>query len=295
MELRCLRYFVATAETGSVSAAAELLHLTQPGLSRQLRQFERQLGVDLFDRARGRLTLSVAGRAVLPSARDLLARADAFQAAAAFHAEGRLHRLTIGGPTVTITDVVAPFIATLASDDPVTDVVGADGHTPIETLRLGADLAIGTSSPPEPYGSRPLAVLPVWAYVRRDHPWAGRRTVPLGELLREALILLPTTFTARQSLDAAVAGAAAMYGSVTETANGTVAQALAAAGRGVAVASDDARFDLAPLAVDLGDDRQLHIRLVAVWDSRHAAATTIERFAGRLGAFVRGRYGAPEA
>jgi hypothetical protein len=49
---------------------------------------------------------------------------------------------------------------------------------------------------------------------------------------------------------------------------------------------------LAPLAVDLGD-RLLSIRLVAVWDSRHAAATTVEGFARRLGGFVRSRYDAP--
>ena len=52
MELRHLRYFVATVEAGTVSAAAGRLHLTQPGLSRQLRQLELDLGVELFERSR---------------------------------------------------------------------------------------------------------------------------------------------------------------------------------------------------------------------------------------------------
>jgi DNA-binding transcriptional LysR family regulator len=116
--------------------------------------------------------------------------------------------------------------------------------------------------------------------------------VTLAELLGQPLIGLPAAFTARQSLEAAVAEVGATYGSLVEAANGTVAQALSAAGRGIAVASDDARFGLAPLAVDLGD-RLLSIRLVAVWDSRHAAASTIEGFARRLGGFVRSRYDAP--
>lgn len=291
MELRHLRYFVATAEAGTVSGAAQRLHLTQPGLSRQLRQLERDLGVGLFDRSAGRLELSATGRSLLPQARDLLHRADALKAAASFHAAGRLERLTIGAPAVTLTDVVAPFIATLAPDDPTTDVRGADGLTPAETLRQGADLAIGTVSAPAPLHEAPLAVLPVWAYVPAGHPWASRTAVPLGELLEEPLILLPPTFTARQALDAANTGMS--YKSITEAANGTVAQALSAAGRGIAVASDDPRFGLVPLAVDLGRKR-LSIRLRAVWDSRHPAAATLERFANRLGRFIRDRYDAPE-
>ena len=53
MELRTLRYFAQVVEAGTVSAAAEALHVTQPGLSRQLRQLERELGIPLFDRMAG--------------------------------------------------------------------------------------------------------------------------------------------------------------------------------------------------------------------------------------------------
>ncbi|MEU4419889.1 LysR family transcriptional regulator [Actinoplanes sp. NPDC024001] len=292
MELRHLRYFVATAEAGTVSGAAERLHLTQPGLSRQLRQLERDLGVPLFDRSGGRLELSTTGRALLTQARDLLQRADALRVAAAFHAQGRLDRLTIGAPTVTLTDVVSPFIATLAPEDPTVGVAGADGLNPAETLRLGADLAIGTVRPAPPLLCLPLAVLPVWAYVHEGHTWAGRSAVPLSDLLAEPLIVLPPAFTARQSLDAAAAASGAGAATVIEAANGTVAQALAAAGRGIAVVSDDPRFGLVPVAIETGGGR-LSIRLVAVWDSRHAAAATIAEFAGRLGRFVRRRYDAP--
>ncbi|AEV84976.1 LysR family transcriptional regulator [Actinoplanes sp. SE50] len=292
MELRLLRYFVATAEAGTVSAAAVRLHLTQPALSRQLRLLERALGVALFDRTGRRLDLSTTGRALLPLARDVLTRVDALRVAAAVAASGRLERLTIGAPTVTLTDVVSPFIATLAPEDPNADVLDADGLSPVETLRLGADLAIGTVRAADPFRSLPLAVLPVWAYVTTDHPWSGRPAVTLTELLTATLIVQPPAFTARQSLESAVAAAGATYTSSIETANGTVAQALAAAGRGVAVASDDPRFGLVPLPVDVGG-RRLSIRLAAVWDSRHAAAPTLESFAARLGAFIRARYSAP--
>ncbi|WP_433830845.1 LysR family transcriptional regulator [Actinoplanes sp. CA-015351] len=279
---------MAIAEAGTVSGAAGRLHVTQPSLSRQLRQLERELGVDLFDLVGRRLSLSAAGRTLLPLARDVLGRADALRVAAAFHAQGRLARLTIGAPAVTLTDVVAPFIAGLAADDPNIDVLGADGLSPAETLRLGADLAIGTAHATDPFRSLALAVLPVWAYVPPSHRWAGRGSVALADLLGEPLIVLPPSTTARQALQSAMPD----FSNFIEAANGTVAQALAAAGRGIAIASDDPRFGLVPLAVDLGD-RRLSIRLVAVWDARHAAAGTIEQFAGRLGLFVRRRYDAP--
>lgn len=290
MELRHLRYFVATVEAGSVSAAAVRLHLTQPGLSRQLRALEHELGVTLFDRPGGRLVPTRTALALVPSARSLLGRAAAFEAAAAFHARGRMETLTIGAPTVTLTDVVSPFIATLAEDDPRADVLDADGLSPIETILRGADLAIGTTTVSHPYAALPLAVLPVWAYVPDSHRWAARSRVGLVELLTEPLIGLPPTFTARESLETAAAEAGMTYPSLVEASTGTVAQALAAAGRGVAVVSDDPRFGLVPLAVDAGE-RPLCIRLVAVWDSREPAAATIADIARRLGGFVRERYG----
>ncbi|OXM67562.1 LysR family transcriptional regulator [Amycolatopsis sp. KNN50.9b] len=292
MELRHLRYFVVTCEAGTVSRAAQLLHITQPSLSRQLRQLEEELGADLFDRAGRRMTPSRVGRALLADARDVLERAEALKTAATFHAHGRIDRLTIGAPTVTLTDVVAPFIATLAPEDPTIDVLGADGLSAVETLARGADLAIATAAPRAPYRSRRLAVLPVWAYVPERHPWRGRGSVPLAEVLEEQVIILPPAFTARQSLDAALLELGTTYARVIEAANGTVAQAHAAAGRGVALVSDDPRFGLVPLRVRTGE-RRLEIKLTAAWDARHKAAATLETFAHRLGDFVGERYGQP--
>ncbi|GAA1165935.1 LysR family transcriptional regulator [Nocardioides aquiterrae] len=290
MQLRHVRYFVATADAGSVSAAAARVHVTQPALSRQLRLLEQDLGVALFDRSAGRLALSRTGRALLPAARDLLASADALQRRAAFHAGGGLERVTIAAPTVTLTDIVSPFVATMSSDDPVVDVLQGDGRTTAELLRSGADLAIGTQRPPAPLSSRPLAVLPVWAYVSAADPWAERDRVSLADLLTRPLVVVPPAFAAREALDTAVAARGASYSGIVEAANGTIAQALAASGRGVAVVSDDPRFDLRPVAVDL-DGERLSVRLVAAWDPRSAAAAPLERLARRLGSWVAERYG----
>src|ERR1700749_2937439 len=70
MELRHLRYFVAVAEEGSVTVAAEKrLHTAQPSLSRQLRDLEAEIGAPLFTRGARGVELTDSGRAFLPHAR----------------------------------------------------------------------------------------------------------------------------------------------------------------------------------------------------------------------------------
>jgi LysR family hca operon transcriptional activator len=76
MELRHLRYFAAVAAHGSFSRAAINLHLTQPALSRQVKDLEEELGVALFLRGKNAVSLTAAGELFYEEARDLLARAD---------------------------------------------------------------------------------------------------------------------------------------------------------------------------------------------------------------------------
>ena len=76
MELRHLRYFAAVAAHGSFNRAAGSLHLTQPALSRQVKDLEDELGVPLFVRGKNAVTLTGAGALFYEEARDLLARAD---------------------------------------------------------------------------------------------------------------------------------------------------------------------------------------------------------------------------
>ncbi|WP_316525959.1 LysR family transcriptional regulator [Kitasatospora brasiliensis] len=75
MELRQLQYFVTVAQQGSFTRAAQLLHLTQPGVSSQIRQLERELGHRLLDRSGRAVRLTPVGEAVLPHARAALAAA----------------------------------------------------------------------------------------------------------------------------------------------------------------------------------------------------------------------------
>jgi LysR family hca operon transcriptional activator len=78
MELRHLRYFLAVAETGSLTVAAERrLHTSQPSLSRQIRDLEDEVGVELFSRSARGVELTAAGKAFLDHARLALTQVDA--------------------------------------------------------------------------------------------------------------------------------------------------------------------------------------------------------------------------
>src|SRR3954469_13249620 len=80
--LRQLEYFVAVVDHGSFTRAAELLHVTQPGLSHQIQALERELGGPLLERLPRKVRLTPAGRTVLPHARASLAHAERVSSAA---------------------------------------------------------------------------------------------------------------------------------------------------------------------------------------------------------------------
>ncbi|TQL79687.1 DNA-binding transcriptional LysR family regulator [Stackebrandtia endophytica] len=76
VQLNQLRSFVTVCDTRHFTRAAELLHVAQPSLSQQIRSLEADLGTELFHRARGNITLTDAGEALLPLARRILADTD---------------------------------------------------------------------------------------------------------------------------------------------------------------------------------------------------------------------------
>jgi LysR family transcriptional regulator, hca operon transcriptional activator len=97
MELRHLRYFVAVAEAGSLTAAAEkTLHTAQPSLSRQIRDLEYEVGVPLMNRSVHGIELTAAGRAFLDHARLALAQVEAATAAAQRAAHPEQRTLALG-------------------------------------------------------------------------------------------------------------------------------------------------------------------------------------------------------
>jgi len=100
MELRHLRYFVAVAAHGSFNRAAEILHLTQPALSRQVKDLEEELDVPLLVRGQNTVKLTEAGELFYEEAREVIARAD--EAVQRVRGEARSETLRVGyAPSMT--------------------------------------------------------------------------------------------------------------------------------------------------------------------------------------------------
>src|SRR2546421_12747080 len=102
MELRHLRYFIAAAEEENVSRAALKLHVSQPALSRQIRDLEEELGFLLLERSAKSVRLTEAGRTFLAEVRAVLQRAEEAVKAARAVANGGSSELHIGyAPSLT--------------------------------------------------------------------------------------------------------------------------------------------------------------------------------------------------
>lgn len=287
MELRHLRYFLAVAEHGTVTAAAARLRVAQPAISRQLQRLEHDLGVSLFARYGPRLVLTDAGRRMLDIASDIVARADRATMVAQQIAQGHLTRVSVAAANTTIEYVLAPFVATLGAHDPFISVVEVPSEAVHDAVFGGHDLGLAATAPP---ASRlawtHLTSVPLRAYVSTECAWATRPTISLGELSRATLLLPTRADPTRLVFDEAVNRAGLRYRDYEEVESPPLRQALATAGRGVAVVTDLERFGARPLLVldHLGDPVLLSIH--ACWNPAHYAARSLATLAEQMGRFA---------
>jgi DNA-binding transcriptional LysR family regulator len=292
LDLRRLRYFVAVADLGSVTKAASHVYVSQPSLTRQLVRLEEELGVQLFVRDRHRLRLAPAGERLLPLARDLIARAAAASAAVHELSDSAPITLSVAAPPSTIADIITPFVASRGRHEPTIKLREELPKRIFQLLeRNEVDIAISSGPPPGQFASAVLVRSLIWAYVARGHRWNDADSVAMAELVKEPLIVLTRDHGVRLVFDEAVASAALSYEQAVETEIPQFAQALAASGRGVAVVSDDPRYDLRPL--DILDDRGQPLRItnVAAWNRSNDASHAIARWVRHLTAYCSRRYG----
>jgi DNA-binding transcriptional LysR family regulator len=144
------RAFCATADCGSLSAAARKIGLTQPTLSRQVAALEAALGVTLFERVGKKLALTDAGLGLLEHAQAMTAAADAMALAAA----GKMQEIA-GRVTVSATDVISAYllpdiIARIRQQAPQITLVVLVSNSISDLRRREADIAIRHVRPVEP-------------------------------------------------------------------------------------------------------------------------------------------------
>src|SRR5271163_3831748 len=132
MELRHLRYFVAVAEAGSLTVAAEQrLHTSQPSLSRQIRDLESELGVQLLARRARGIELTPAGRAFLDHARLVLSQVEAASEAARRVAHPSKPCFTIGFLTGQELKWMPEALRILRDELPNIDVMISSQYSPL--------------------------------------------------------------------------------------------------------------------------------------------------------------------
>ncbi|WP_433541794.1 LysR family transcriptional regulator [Streptosporangium sandarakinum] len=272
MELRQLEYFVAVAEERSFTRAAERVHISQSGVSAQIRRLERELGAELFDRSARVATLTVAGKAALEHARAALAAAGA-----AGRAVGEVTGLVRGRLTagMVVGCTVTPLFEALAAfhrAHPGVEIsLLEDGSDRLaEGVRTGAlDLALaGTAALPEGLETLTVVSERLVAAVPADHALAGRPRTTLAELCAHPLVCMPPGTGVRTVFDRACA-ARGLEPAVTLQASAPDAVAdLAARGLAVAVLSasmtEHHRDRLVALPLD---DVETPALLVLVWKS----------------------------
>lgn len=290
MDLRLLRCFVAVADAGSVTAAAQELYVSQPTLSRQLHRLEREIDLVLFRPCDGRLVITSAGRELLPRARALLAGAAAVRAFARDIAAGSMGSVRVAAPAVILHDVLAPFIATAPPNLPSLTVRPTDAERLYEVLDGDVDLAVSEHPPPAQLTARVLARPPVCAFVPSAHRLAGRGSVTLTELFDHDLLLPDRRQPVRRVFDVAAAEEGLVYSLAGEFESSLVALASAAAGRGVAVVSGDPAFDLLALQV-VTTQGPMTAPLFAAWRADYHALSTLLDLATELSEYLVDRYG----
>lgn len=212
METRQLRHFLAVADHGTFTAAAQRLRISQPGLSTSIRALERRLGTTLFVRSRRRVELTDAGRDLYAGARRALATLEGV--------ETRIRR----GPGVTKSTLsigsiplfggldLAALVSRFTAENPDVDMhvtVGMPRQLFAGLVDESIELAFATM-PLEPLQDvrlTPLATYPMVLACPLGHRLAGREVVELDELADETFVDFDTWLTARQVTDRAFAAA----------------------------------------------------------------------------------------
>jgi LysR family transcriptional regulator, hca operon transcriptional activator len=193
MELRHLRYFVAVAEEGSLTLAAEKrLHTAQPSLSRQIRDLEFEVGAQLMKRSVHGVELTAAGRAFLDHARLALAQVEAAASAARRAAHPEQRTLALGFLSGWEPEWLPAVMHVLRDELRTLEVTIFTKHSPQLAERLATgqlDAAFMRSE--EGYPDLVYKVLitePLLVFLRSDHPLASHDTIQPSDFVGETFI-----------------------------------------------------------------------------------------------------------
>ena len=199
-----LRLLLAVSREGSVSRAAQRLHLTQPTLSAQLRQLAEQVGLPLFERVGRKLHLTAAGRVVLDTANRVeqeLERLDETLAELRGDVVGRLRLAVVSTAETFIPRLLGDF----RRERPAVEVslVVLNRDAVIRRLADNLDDLYIMSRPPQapPVVATPFLSNPLVVVAAAEHPLAGRETLQIEALAAEEFVLREPGSGTRQAAE----------------------------------------------------------------------------------------------
>ncbi|HWV83145.1 MAG TPA: LysR family transcriptional regulator [Hyphomicrobiaceae bacterium] len=294
MDLAQLRAFVAIADAGGVSRAAERLHLSQPALSRQLQTLEAALGIALFDRTERRLRLTPAGEDLLRRSRIVLDEAETLRERARALQAGETGVLKVGATPPMIEAPLAGFLATWRKTHPGIEIrLVEDGGTDLaERLHAGNVHVAYVPAGDARFHYQLLYPIHVVAAVAKDHELARSRSVELKRVAQFNLMALRSGFGSRDWFDTTCRGAGIHPTLVFESASHNAVLALAAAGYGVgilpsAVSPASAQVRLLPI---VHDGLPVGRWTMIAWSRRRHLPAYAETFIEAFSAYARQHY-----
>ena len=300
MELRHLRYFVTVADAAGVSRAAQRLRMTQPALSRQIRDLERELGLRLFDRVGRRIVLTAEGDDLLRRCRDLLSGVESLAARADALRGGERGVLRVGSTPQTLESVFAGFLTRYGRRRPGIEIHLTEGGGPalLHRLDLG-ELHLVVAAPPPtavaaPSGLTGRLLFPgrILAVVPLEHRLARRRSVDVAELASERLLVPGRDFGTRQWFDAACQVAHVRPEIVLESAAPHTLVALAAAGHGLALVPSNLRVSRPGVrrVPVVQEGKSLGGWVAVQWNPRRSLPVYAQDFVADIAAYTRRTY-----
>ena len=201
-----LRAFIQTAQTGSVSAAARALYLSQPSISQQIRALENELDQPLFERNGPQLRLTPAGQALLQLSQPLLEQFDALpDEFRRLYGSLETGTVRIAAGESTIMHLLPPLLMRFRRRHPGidTDLQHVSGTEGLKRIRRSeVDFAVGSMvDVPDDIDYRPIYHFKPVLIAAPDHPLARRQTIALSDISPHGLILPPRRRTTYQLID----------------------------------------------------------------------------------------------
>jgi len=296
MDLRRLRTFVTVAEQGSVSKAALCLHISQPGLSRQIQELQHELGLRLFERIGRRLVLTAEGEQLLVSSRTILSDVSSFAEQAQLLKRGDTGTLRVAASPIQIESTLSTFLPRYAERYPGVKVtlVESAGVATLAMLERGEiHLGIGLVDTAQAE-DRQLAISPVrplelMAACHPSFPLARGDDLDITQVISHPLLVSDSSFAARRTFETICRLAKVTPNILLESRAHHTNLALAEAGLGVAIISSTVqthRYRLRTLCIT-HKRKPITEPLAVVWDKRRALPRYARDFCDLLAAHMR--------